>query len=147
MIIANLIGKSKLRMLDNTEQAQWIIDEPFNDDVIFNTDTKTLVRYDGTEGAAVDIGSPVTTWRHDSTAPTGTSYVTVPETINKTILLFMLDGVPFRIMDIPATVANQVFFDPLTGEFELQIDVTPAVQFNGEWLSIIYNNQPATIIT
>ena len=140
MIIANLLGRTKLALLDNTEAAAWEASEPLNDDLIYNVDTKSFMRYDGTAGAVEDIGAPVTTWKIDDTAPASGSYVTYPATINKVVLIFMLNGTPYRVVYYPASSTNEVYHKVETGEFELYIAATPAVQFNSEWLSIIYNN-------
>ena len=146
MIVGNLIGKSKLLMLTDAEQSGWVYSEPLDQDIIYNTDSKEFVKYDGTAGLPVEIGTPITTWRYDVVAPTGTSYLTVPVVVDHTILIFMVDGVGYRIMDVPATEDNEVYFNSITGVFELRIDVTPAIQFTGQWISIIYNNEIPDII-
>lgn len=140
MKIGNLLGKSKLALMDDAEVASWEAANPLDQDLVYNTSSKSLLYYDGTAGAAVDVGGPVTTWKIDATAPASGSYVTYPETINKVILLFMLNGVPYRVMTGTASATNQVYHNIDTGTFELYIGATPAVEFNSEWLSIIYNN-------
>ena len=137
MIIANLLGKSKVAIMNAAEVAAWISSEPLDGDLVLNSDTKT---WDfASSGNVIDVGAPVTTWRVDDTAPTGTSYYS-SGIINHLILVFMINGVGFRIMNVPATAPNEIYYNSATGVFELQIDVTPAIQFNGEWISIIYNN-------
>ncbi len=141
MIIANLLGATKLAILDSTEAAAWAASKPLDEDLILNSTTKTWQYYDGTAGDVVDVGAPVSTWKYDTIAPTGTSYFTNTDTIGKTILLFMLDGQAFWVVNAPATRPDQIYHDFFTGVFELYIAVTPAIQFNGEWLHIIYNNE------
>lgn len=140
MIIANLLGRTKLAILNQTEANAWVASEPLDEDFILNSDTKTWQYFDGTTGNAIDVGAPVTTWKIDDTAPVGTSYYTATETIGHLVLLFALNGQMFRVVTGPATSPNEVYHNINTGVFELFIAATPAVQFNGEWLSIIYNN-------
>jgi hypothetical protein len=74
----------------------------------------------------------------------GTSYYTNTDTIGHLVLMFALTTLSgtqlYRVVTGPATSALEVYHDINTGIFELYIGATPAVQFNGEWLSIIYNN-------
>lgn len=140
MIIANLLGRTKLAIMNQTEADAWEASPPIDEDLILNSDTKSWQYYDGTAGSVVDVGTAVTTWKIDTTAPVGTSYYTNTDTIGHLVLLFALDGQMFRVVNGPATAANQVYHNIYTGVFELYISVTPAIQFNGEWLSIIYNN-------
>ncbi len=141
MIIANLLGQTKLAVLNQTETDAWAASNPLDEDIIYNSDTKTFWTYDGTAGAAQDLGAPVTTWREDYTAPTGTSYMTIPSTIGHKVLLFMLSGnQAYRVVSGPATDPIEIYHNIFTGVFELYIGATPAVQFNGEWVTVIYNN-------
>lgn len=149
MIIANLLGATKLAIMNQAEADAWEASPPLDQDMILNRDTKTWQYFDGTTGNAIDVGAPVTTWRVDDTAPIGTSYYTNTDTIGHKVLMFALSTLGgtqlYRVVNGPATSGIEVYHDINTGVFELYIGATPAVQFNGEWLSIIYNNDTYSV--
>lgn len=146
MIIANLLGRTKMPLLYDYEVTAWEASDPLDQDIVFNIDTKTFFVYDGTAGQAVDMGGPVTVWKVDSYAPGSGSYMTISETTGKKVLMFGLTdlttGVSRLLMVKNSSAANftEVYHNVNTGVFELYIGATPASQFNGEWVTVIYNN-------
>lgn len=139
MIIANLLGRTKVALMSSAEVTAWQSASPADSDLVYNLDTRTF--FCSSSGSTYDIGGPVTVHKIDDTAPASGSYVTYAETINKTILLFALNGQMYRVVSGTATATNEVFHNSLTGQFELYIGATPAVQFNSEWLCIIYSDE------
>jgi hypothetical protein len=146
MIIGNLLGRTKIACLSNSEVSAWEAEIPLDGDIVFNTSKGSFQIYDETAGASV-LYQPVTTWKIDDDAPASGSTVTYSETIDKTILLFALTNTStgvsrlLRVLRTPATNPSEVEHSVNTGLFTLYSSATPATEFNSEWLTIIYNNE------
>lgn len=134
MVIGNISVRGRITFMDNDEVTDWMAGSmPGSVDVVYNTDQRSFFNIDGA------IGEPYVK-KYDGTAPASGSVVTLTETINKTVLLFALNGQMYRVSYYPAADATQVYHKVESGEFWLYIGATPATQFNSEWLSVIYTN-------
>lgn len=136
MILAKIIGKAYIPILDSAEVASWAADNPVQDDVVFNSSTGSFLVSDGVGSYTVADAPKV--FKDDSNPNTGaTTYTWLTY---KGILAFFKNQVLLRVVGATPANATEVQYDSTTGVLTLYTGQT----FNGEWVSIIYDNYPTT---
>jgi hypothetical protein len=132
MILAKIVGKAYIPMLDSSEVAAWAAETPLSDDLVFDTSTGSFLAADGAGSyTAYDVQK---VFKEDSNPNTGTA--TYTWSASKGILAFFKNQTILRVVGGTPANATEVQYDSTTGDFTLFTGQT----FNGEWVSILYDN-------
>lgn len=134
MILGKLIGKAYIALLDSSEVTAWAAENPLPDDVVFSTSIGSFLVSDGAGSYTVADAAKV--FKEDSNPNTGTA--TYTWLTGKGILAFFKNQTILRVVSAAPANATEVQYDSTTGDFTLYTGQT----FNGEWVSILYDNYP-----
>ena len=104
------------------------------DDIVFDTSTGSFLVADG--AGSYTIADAPKAFKDDSNPNTGTATYTCQT--GKGILAFFKNQVILRVLSTTPANATEVHYDSTTGDLTLYTVQT----FNGEWVSIIYDNYP-----